>query len=189
MITPERGVRVVDGLLTGWHEPDASHLLMLEAIAGRELVERSYAAALDGGYRWHEFGDSHLILPLMRAIVLHEFGPAENLRYEEVDDPAPAPGQVRIAVAAAGVHLIDTTIRSGASDAARSRCRSCRRSPAARSPAWSTRSAPAPTRRGSAAASSRTSARRAAATPSWRCARPTPCTRSRTAWPTTPRSR
>jgi NADPH2:quinone reductase len=51
----------------------------------------------------------------MRAIVLHAFGPAENLRYEEVADPAPAPGEVRIAVAAAGVHLIDTTIRSGAS--------------------------------------------------------------------------
>jgi NADPH2:quinone reductase len=49
----------------------------------------------------------------MHAIRLHEFGPAENLRYEEVDDPEPAPGQVRIAVAAAGVHLIDTTIRSG----------------------------------------------------------------------------
>jgi NADPH2:quinone reductase len=51
----------------------------------------------------------------MRAIVLHEFGPAENLRYEEVDDPEPAAGQVRIAVAASGVHLIDTTIRSGVS--------------------------------------------------------------------------
>jgi S-adenosylmethionine:tRNA ribosyltransferase-isomerase len=63
VITPERGVRAVDGLLTGWHEPDASHLLMLEAIAGRDLVERSYAAALDAGYLWHEFGDSHLILP------------------------------------------------------------------------------------------------------------------------------
>ena len=63
MVTPERGVRVVDGLLTGWHEPDASHLLMLEAIAGRDLVERSYAEALDHGYLWHEFGDSHLILP------------------------------------------------------------------------------------------------------------------------------
>jgi S-adenosylmethionine:tRNA ribosyltransferase-isomerase len=62
VITPERGVRAVDGLLTGWHEPDASHLLMLEAIAGRDLVERSYAAALAAGYRWHEFGDSHLIL-------------------------------------------------------------------------------------------------------------------------------
>jgi S-adenosylmethionine:tRNA ribosyltransferase-isomerase len=62
-ITPERGVRAVDGLLTGWHEPDASHLLMLEAIAGRELLERSYAAAVAGGYRWHEFGDLHLILP------------------------------------------------------------------------------------------------------------------------------
>jgi S-adenosylmethionine:tRNA ribosyltransferase-isomerase len=63
VIGPERGVRAVDGLLTGWHEPDSSHLEMLEAIAGRELVERSYAAALAGGYRWHEFGDTHLILP------------------------------------------------------------------------------------------------------------------------------
>ncbi|WP_196807387.1 S-adenosylmethionine:tRNA ribosyltransferase-isomerase [Candidatus Solirubrobacter pratensis] len=62
-VTPERGVRAVDGLLTGWHEPDASHLLMLEAIAGRGLLERSYAAAVARGYRWHEFGDSHLILP------------------------------------------------------------------------------------------------------------------------------
>jgi S-adenosylmethionine:tRNA ribosyltransferase-isomerase len=63
VITPERGVRVVDGLLTGWHEPEASHLLMLEAIAGRELLERSYAASLAEGYLWHEFGDGHLILP------------------------------------------------------------------------------------------------------------------------------
>lgn len=49
----------------------------------------------------------------MHAIVLHEFGPAENLRYEEVEDPRPGPGEVRIAVAAAGVHLIDTVIRTG----------------------------------------------------------------------------
>jgi S-adenosylmethionine:tRNA ribosyltransferase-isomerase len=63
VVTPETGVRVVDGIVTGWHEPDASHLLLLEAIAGRDLVERSYAAALDHGYRWHEFGDSHLLLP------------------------------------------------------------------------------------------------------------------------------
>ncbi len=62
VVEPERGVRVVDGILTGWHEPDASHLLMLEAIAGRKLVERSYAVALADGYRWHEFGDSHLLL-------------------------------------------------------------------------------------------------------------------------------
>ena len=49
----------------------------------------------------------------MHAIRLHAFGPAENLRYEQVEDPEPGPGQVRIAVAAAGVHLIDTTIRAG----------------------------------------------------------------------------
>jgi S-adenosylmethionine:tRNA ribosyltransferase-isomerase len=63
VITPERGVRVVDGLLTGWHEPEASHLLMLEAIAGRRLLEQSYEASLREGYLWHEFGDMHLILP------------------------------------------------------------------------------------------------------------------------------
>jgi S-adenosylmethionine:tRNA ribosyltransferase-isomerase len=62
VITPERGIRALDGLLTGWHEPAASHLLLLEAVGGRSLIERSYAAALAHGYRWHEFGDSHLIL-------------------------------------------------------------------------------------------------------------------------------
>jgi S-adenosylmethionine:tRNA ribosyltransferase-isomerase len=62
VITPERGVHALDGLLTGWHEPAASHLLLLEAVGGRALIERSYAAALAHGYRWHEFGDSHLIL-------------------------------------------------------------------------------------------------------------------------------
>ncbi len=63
VITPQRGVRAVDGLLTGWHEPAASHLLMLEAVTGRPLLERSYEAALREGYLWHEFGDSHLVLP------------------------------------------------------------------------------------------------------------------------------
>ena len=62
-ITPERGVRAIDGLLTGWHEPEASHLLMLEAIAGRPALELAYRAAIDAGYLWHEFGDTHLILP------------------------------------------------------------------------------------------------------------------------------
>jgi len=62
MITPERGVRVVDSLLTGFHEPKASHLAMLEAIAGRRHLEVAYEAALAGRYLWHEFGDLHLIL-------------------------------------------------------------------------------------------------------------------------------
>ena len=63
VVTPERGVRVVDGLLTGLHEPEASHLLMLEAVAGRVAVERGYRAALQDRYLWHEFGDVHLVLP------------------------------------------------------------------------------------------------------------------------------
>ena len=62
VITPQRGVRVVDGILTGLHEPRASHLLMLEAIAGRPLLDLSYAEALRERYLWHEFGDLHLIL-------------------------------------------------------------------------------------------------------------------------------
>jgi S-adenosylmethionine:tRNA ribosyltransferase-isomerase len=63
VVTPERGLRTVDGLLTGWHEPEASHLLMLEAAAGAPLLERSYRTATELGYLWHEFGDLHLILP------------------------------------------------------------------------------------------------------------------------------
>jgi S-adenosylmethionine:tRNA ribosyltransferase-isomerase len=63
IVTPERGVAAIDGLLTGWHEPEASHLQMLEAIAGCELLDVSYAAASAEGYLWHEFGDVHLLLP------------------------------------------------------------------------------------------------------------------------------
>ncbi len=63
VVTPERGVQVVDGLLTGWHEPEASHLLMLEAVAGRPALERAYAAARRLGHLWHEFGDFNLLLP------------------------------------------------------------------------------------------------------------------------------
>jgi S-adenosylmethionine:tRNA ribosyltransferase-isomerase len=63
VVTPERGVRAIDGLITGWHEPESSHLQLLEAAAGRTLLERSYRVARGHGYAWHEFGDSHLILP------------------------------------------------------------------------------------------------------------------------------
>ncbi|MBV8160239.1 MAG: S-adenosylmethionine:tRNA ribosyltransferase-isomerase [Acidimicrobiia bacterium] len=63
VVTPARGVRVVDGLLTGWHEPRASHLALVESVAGRALLERSYEAAIQAGYRWHEFGDLHLVVP------------------------------------------------------------------------------------------------------------------------------
>jgi len=63
VITPQRGVRAVDGLLTGLHEPRATHLAMLEAIAGRQHLRIAYAEALAERYLWHEFGDLHLILP------------------------------------------------------------------------------------------------------------------------------
>jgi|SRR4051794_27195322 S-adenosylmethionine:tRNA ribosyltransferase-isomerase len=61
VIGPERPIRVVDSLLTGLHEPRASHLRMLTAIAGEEALRSAYAAALHGRYLWHEFGDVHLL--------------------------------------------------------------------------------------------------------------------------------
>jgi S-adenosylmethionine:tRNA ribosyltransferase-isomerase len=63
VVTPDTGVAVADGLLTGLHEPRSSHLRMLAAFAGEDLLTRCYAAALDRGYLWHEFGDVHLLLP------------------------------------------------------------------------------------------------------------------------------
>ncbi len=63
IITPQRGIRAVNALLTGLHEPKATHLAMLEALTGVEHLQVCYAAALNSGYLWHEFGDLHLILP------------------------------------------------------------------------------------------------------------------------------
>lgn len=62
-ITPERGLRIVDSLLTGFHEPGATHLAMLAALCGPGHLRATYAEALRRGYLWHEFGDMHLILP------------------------------------------------------------------------------------------------------------------------------
>jgi S-adenosylmethionine:tRNA ribosyltransferase-isomerase len=62
VVDPERGVFTVDALVTGFHEPRASHLAMLEAIAGRRHLGVAYTAALKHGYLWHEFGDLHLLL-------------------------------------------------------------------------------------------------------------------------------
>jgi S-adenosylmethionine:tRNA ribosyltransferase-isomerase len=61
-VTPERGLYAVDALLTGLHTPRASHLWILEALAGREHLARAYDAALRQRYLWHEFGDLHLIV-------------------------------------------------------------------------------------------------------------------------------
>jgi len=63
VITPQRGLRAVNALLTGMHEPEASHLAMLEALAGRSHIKIAYEQALSKGYLWHEFGDLHLIMP------------------------------------------------------------------------------------------------------------------------------
>lgn len=62
VVTPQRGVRAVDGLLTGLHEPKASHLDLLAAVVDRDLLARCYAEAVGHGYLWHEFGDVNLLL-------------------------------------------------------------------------------------------------------------------------------
>jgi S-adenosylmethionine:tRNA ribosyltransferase-isomerase len=77
-ISPERGIRSVDAMLTGLHEPRSTHLSMLEALIGSALeyplatsgtdhLEVAYSEALERGYLWHEFGDLHLILPGYRV--------------------------------------------------------------------------------------------------------------------------
>ena len=53
---------MVDGLLTGFHEPRSTHLAMLEAVAGVDTIARAYRAALEARYMWHEFGDVHLLV-------------------------------------------------------------------------------------------------------------------------------
>jgi S-adenosylmethionine:tRNA ribosyltransferase-isomerase len=63
VVSPQSGLRAVDGLFTGLHEPRSTHLLMLTAFAGEDLLRRCYAAATEHGYLWHEFGDVHLLLP------------------------------------------------------------------------------------------------------------------------------
>jgi S-adenosylmethionine:tRNA ribosyltransferase-isomerase len=63
VLGPGRPVRVVNGLITGLHLPESSHLLLLEAVAGAQLVQAAYTSAIDRGYLWHEFGDSMLFLP------------------------------------------------------------------------------------------------------------------------------
>jgi S-adenosylmethionine:tRNA ribosyltransferase-isomerase len=63
VLGPDHPARVVDGLITGWHAPGSSHLLLLEAVAGADLVRGAYEQAIARGYLWHEFGDSSLLLP------------------------------------------------------------------------------------------------------------------------------
>jgi len=65
VLGPDRPPRVVSGLVTGWHAPGASHLSLLQSVAGPDLVRTAYDAAVAQGYLWHEFGDSCLLLPAL----------------------------------------------------------------------------------------------------------------------------
>jgi S-adenosylmethionine:tRNA ribosyltransferase-isomerase len=62
ILGPDHPAQVVDGLITGMHAPEASHLLLLESVVGDGTVQRAYDAALQHQYLWHEFGDSCLLL-------------------------------------------------------------------------------------------------------------------------------
>jgi S-adenosylmethionine:tRNA ribosyltransferase-isomerase len=63
VLGPDRPAQIVTGLITGWHAPGASHLHLLQAVAGEDLVNAAYAEALRERYLWHEFGDSCLLVP------------------------------------------------------------------------------------------------------------------------------
>lgn len=65
IIDDEHPARVVTGLVTGWHDPEASHLALVESVAGRALTAGAYDAARAAGLLWHEFGDSALLLPIL----------------------------------------------------------------------------------------------------------------------------
>ncbi|MBS4173665.1 S-adenosylmethionine:tRNA ribosyltransferase-isomerase [Bacillus sp. FJAT-49736] len=55
-------LKVVDGLITGLHEPEASHLDLLTAFVDQKLLYNAYQEAINRKYLWHEFGDMNLIL-------------------------------------------------------------------------------------------------------------------------------
>ena len=68
VVTGGTELRSVDGLLTGWHEPESTHLWMLQAFATPCVLEAAYRRALELGYLWHEFGDTHLIMRSPRSV-------------------------------------------------------------------------------------------------------------------------
>jgi S-adenosylmethionine:tRNA ribosyltransferase-isomerase len=78
VLSSDRPARVVDALVTGWHESQASHLSLLEAVAGSELVQHAYDGAIEAAYLWHEFGDSCLFLPKKRRLSSRSPRPARG---------------------------------------------------------------------------------------------------------------
>jgi S-adenosylmethionine:tRNA ribosyltransferase-isomerase len=76
VLGPAHPARVVNSLVTGWHDPDASHLALLEAVAGPALVRAAYAEAERAGYLWHEFGDSCLLLPGITPLATRHLAPS-----------------------------------------------------------------------------------------------------------------
>lgn len=60
-ITADHVLKSVDGLLTGLHEPEASHLDLLTAFLPAEKIRSAYEEAVQQRYLWHEFGDLNLI--------------------------------------------------------------------------------------------------------------------------------
>ncbi len=62
ILGPDRPARAIDGLITGWHAPEASHLQLLGSVVGPDMVGNAYEAALESDYEWHELGDSSLLI-------------------------------------------------------------------------------------------------------------------------------
>jgi S-adenosylmethionine:tRNA ribosyltransferase-isomerase len=93
VLSSDRPARVVDALVTGWHESQASHLSLLEAVAGSELVQRAYDGAIEAGYLWHEFGDSCLFFPKKRR--RSNQSPARGAFYRPSYSSPPRPRRIK----------------------------------------------------------------------------------------------
>jgi len=89
VLGPDRPVRVVDGLITGWHDAGASHLLLARGSRRPDLVTTAYQEAVEHGYLWHEFGDSALLLPELRTHWWHVYEPRRRaLDFSESELPS-----------------------------------------------------------------------------------------------------
>ena len=62
-ITPGYAFRAVDGLMTNFHLPRSTLMMLVSALMGRERMMHAYAHAIERGYRFYSYGDSSLLLP------------------------------------------------------------------------------------------------------------------------------
>ena len=113
-IRPGFDFRVVDAMITNFHLPRSTLLMLVSAFAGRADVLRAYAQAVEHRYRFYSFGDAMLVAKAtMRYVTFERYGSPEVLQVAEMASPAPGPGELLIEVEAAGISRADVMQRQG----------------------------------------------------------------------------